>query len=72
VSGTLRTFTYDDTIAPDLFDDFKKENPDLDVQSATFDSDSEAAAKLAGGFRADVVEELLGPVVAEDAGRAVP
>jgi spermidine/putrescine-binding protein len=56
VSGTLRTFTYDDTIAPELFDDFKKENPDLDVQSATFDSDSEAAAKLAGGFRADVVE----------------
>jgi spermidine/putrescine transport system substrate-binding protein len=56
VSGTLRTFTYDDTIAPNLFDDFKKQNPDLDVQSATFDSDSEAAAKLAGGFRADVVE----------------
>jgi spermidine/putrescine transport system substrate-binding protein len=56
VTGTLRTFTYDDTIAPNLFDDFKKQNPDLDVQSATFDSDSEAAAKLAGGFRADVVE----------------
>ena len=56
VSGTLRTFTYEDTIAPNLLGPFKKENPGLDVKTATFDSDSEAAAKLVGGFQADVVE----------------
>ena len=35
---------------------FKEENPHVDVKTATFDSDSEAAAKLVGGFQADVVE----------------
>jgi spermidine/putrescine transport system substrate-binding protein len=56
VSGTLRTFTYEDTIAPNLLDPFKEENPELDVKTATFDSDAEAAAKLVGGFQADVIE----------------
>ena len=56
VGGTLRTFTYEDTIAPALLDPFKEQNPDLDVKTATFDSDAEAAAKLVGGFQADVVE----------------
>jgi len=56
VSGTLRTFTYEDTIAPNLLDPFKEQNPELDVKTATFDSDAEAAAKLVGGFQADVVE----------------
>jgi spermidine/putrescine transport system substrate-binding protein len=55
-SGTLRTFTYEDTIAPHLLDPFKEENPQVDVKTATFDSDAEAAAKLVGGFQADVVE----------------
>jgi spermidine/putrescine transport system substrate-binding protein len=56
VSGTLHTFTYEDTIAPKLLDPFKEENPKLTVKTATFDSDAEAAAKLVGGFQADVVE----------------
>jgi len=55
-TGSLRTFTYEDTVAPHLLDPFKEANPDLDVKTATFDSDSEAAAKLVGGFQADVVE----------------
>lgn len=55
-SGSLRTFTYEDTVTPHLLDPFKEANPDLDVKTATFDSDSEAAAKLVGGFQADVVE----------------
>jgi len=55
-TGSLRTFTYEDTVAPHLLDPFKEENPDLNVKTATFDSDSEAAAKLVGGFQADVVE----------------
>jgi len=44
-TGSLRTFTYEDTVAPHLLDPFKEANPDLDVKTATFDSDSEAAAK---------------------------
>jgi spermidine/putrescine-binding protein len=56
VSGTLRTFTYSDTVSPHLLDPFKEANEGLDVKTATFDSDSEAAAKLVGGFQADVVE----------------
>jgi spermidine/putrescine transport system substrate-binding protein len=55
-TGSLRTFTYEDTVAPHLLDPFKEDNPELDLKTATFDSDSEAAAKLVGGFQADVVE----------------
>jgi len=38
-TGSLRTFTYEDTVAPHLLDPFKEANPDLDVKTATFDSD---------------------------------
>ena len=55
VSGTLRTFTYSDTASDVILDPFRKQNPDLDLQTATFDSVQEGAAKLAGGFQADVV-----------------
>ena len=55
VSGTLRTFTYSDTASDVILDPFRKQNPDLDLQTATFDSVQEGAAKLAGGFEADVV-----------------
>jgi len=58
-TGTLRVFTYEDTVAPDLMKPFEKQNPDLEVKTASFGSDSEAAAKLAGGFQADVVESCL-------------
>jgi spermidine/putrescine transport system substrate-binding protein len=55
-TGSLRTFTYEDTVAPHILAPFEEANPDLDLKTATFDSDSEAAAKLVGGFQADVVE----------------
>jgi spermidine/putrescine transport system substrate-binding protein len=58
-TGTLRVFTYEDTTAPDLMEPFEKQNPDLNVQTASFGSDEEAAAKLVGGFQADVVESCL-------------
>ena len=34
-------------------------NPDLEIKTASFDSNEEAAAKLPGGFEADVVEICL-------------
>jgi spermidine/putrescine-binding protein len=59
VSGTLRVFTYEDTTAPDLMKPFEEQNPDLEVKTASFGSDEEAAAKLVAGFQADVVESCL-------------
>jgi spermidine/putrescine-binding protein len=55
VTGTLRSFTYSDTASDVILDPFRKQNPDLDLKTATFDSVQEGAAKLAGGFEADVV-----------------
>jgi len=59
VSGTLRVFAYEDSVRPEMIDPLAEANPDLDIQTATFDSNEEAAAKLAGGFDADVVEICL-------------
>ena len=39
-----------------MLDPFREANPDLDLKTASFDSNKAAAAKLAGGFEADVVE----------------
>ncbi len=58
-TGTLRVFAYDDTVTDQQLDPFRKANPDLDMKIATFNSNEEAAAKLAGGFEADVVEVCL-------------
>jgi len=58
-SGTLRLFAYDDTVTDEQLDPFRKANPDVDLKVATFNSNEEAAAKLAGGFEADVVEVCL-------------
>ena len=58
-TGTLRLFAYDDTVTDEQLDPFRKENPDVDLKIATFNSNEEAAAKLAGGFEADVVEVCL-------------
>lgn len=58
-TGELRVFAYEDSVTPEMMDPFQKQNPDLNIKTATFDSDSEAAAKLAGGFEADVVEVCL-------------
>ncbi len=59
VSGTLRIFAYQDTVTDALLDPFREANPDLEVRTATFGSNQEAATKLAGGFEADVVEVCL-------------
>jgi spermidine/putrescine transport system substrate-binding protein len=56
VSGTLRVFAYEDSVTPEMIDPVTDANPDLKIETATFDSNDEAAAKLAGGFQADVVE----------------
>jgi len=58
-SGSLRVFAYDDTVTDEQLDPFREENPDVDLKIATFNSNDEAAAKLAGGFSADVVEVCL-------------
>jgi spermidine/putrescine transport system substrate-binding protein len=59
VSGTLRVFAYEDTVAPATLKAFRQANPDVKLQIATFDSNQEAAAKLQAGFDADVVEVCL-------------
>jgi spermidine/putrescine transport system substrate-binding protein len=55
-TGTLRVFAYGDTVPDEMLDPFREANPDLELKVATFDSNKSAAAKLAGGFEADVVE----------------
>jgi spermidine/putrescine-binding protein len=57
--GTLRVFAYQDTVTDALLDPFREANPGLEVRTATFGSNQEAATKLAGGFEADVVEVCL-------------
>jgi len=59
VSGTLTVFAYQDTVTDEMLDPFREANPDLDLKTASFGSDEEAAAKMAGGFKADVVEVCL-------------
>ena len=73
VSGELRTFTYSDTVHESKIANFKKTYPDVEVRTATFESNDEAAAKIKAGFRADVIELCLdeqGPLV--DAGMLAP
>ena len=59
VSGTLTVFAYQDTVTDEMLDPFREANPDLEVKTASFGSNEEAAAKMAGGFTADVVEVCL-------------
>ncbi len=66
-TGTLRFFAYGDTVTDEMLGPFEQENPDLDLQTANFNSNKAAAAKLAGGFQADVVEvcaDEMEPIVA--------
>ena len=58
-TGKLRIFAYDDTVAQAMIAPFKAQNPGVDLQIATFDSNQEAAAKLRAGFKADVVDVCL-------------
>jgi spermidine/putrescine-binding protein len=55
-TGTLRFFAYGDTMTEEMLAPFVADNPDLELQKASFNSNKAAAAKLAGGFEADVVE----------------
>ena len=55
-TGTVRFFAYGDTVNEEILSPFEQANPELEVQTATFNSNKAAAAKLAGGFEADVVE----------------
>jgi spermidine/putrescine transport system substrate-binding protein len=73
-TGTLSVFAYQDTVTDALLDPFREQNPDLELRTATFGSNQEAAAKLAGGFEADVVEVCLdeiSPLTARDLLRPV-
>ena len=68
-TGTLRVFAYGDTVPDEMLDPFREANPDVDLEVATFDSNKAAAAKLAGGFEADVVEvctDEMEPLLARD------
>ena len=58
-TGELRLFAYEDSVVPELIDPVEEANPGLEIKTATFASNEEAAAKLAGGFEADVVEICL-------------
>ncbi len=58
-TGTLRIFSYEDTVTPEALAAFRKANPSLKLDIATFDSNQEAAAKLRAGFDADVVNVCL-------------
>jgi spermidine/putrescine-binding protein len=73
VSGELRTFTYADTVHESKMQNFFDAYPDLDVRSATFESNDEAAAKIKAGFKTDVIEVCLdeqGPLI--EAGMLAP
>jgi len=58
-TGTLSVFAYEDSVTPEMMNPFKEQNPDLKIKTATFDSNAEAAAKLAAGFEVDVVEVCM-------------
>ena len=69
LTGTLRVFAYEDSVTAEMIDPVLDDNPGLKIETATFDSNEEAAAKLAGGFEADVVEICLDemePLVNQD------
>jgi spermidine/putrescine transport system substrate-binding protein len=69
VTGAVRTFTYDDSIDPAILDPFEDAYPGVEVQTATFNSNAQAAAKIKGGFGTDVIEVCLdesSPLVSAD------
>src|SRR3954451_4725418 len=55
LSGTVRIFSFEDELVPQVLGPFKEDNPNLNVQTATFTSSDEAVTKLQAGFQADVV-----------------
>ncbi len=68
-TGTLKVFAYGDTVVDQMIKPFEQQNPDLNLEIASFNSNKAAAAKLAGGFEADVVEvctDEMQPLLARD------
>jgi spermidine/putrescine transport system substrate-binding protein len=55
LTGTVRIFSFEDELVPEVLDPFKEANPDLKVETATFSSSDEAVTKLQAGFQADLV-----------------
>ena len=62
LSGKVRFFGYTDAFDPTLLDPFKAAHPNLTVETSAIASDSEAVAKLKGGFVADMVNTCAGPI----------
>jgi spermidine/putrescine transport system substrate-binding protein len=61
-TGTLRMFAYSDAFDPSVFDGFVKANPHLKIEKSEISGDTEAVAKLKGGFQTDIVNTCAGPV----------
>src|SRR5436853_4522188 len=55
LTGTVRIFSFEDELVPQVLGPFKKANPNLNVETATFSSSDEAVTKLQAGFQADIV-----------------
>ena len=62
LSGKVRFFGYTDAFDPTLLDPFKAAHPNLTIETSAIASDSEAVAKLKGGFVADMVNTCAGPI----------
>jgi spermidine/putrescine-binding protein len=62
LSGTLRFFGYTDAFDPKLLDPFKTAHPGLTIETSAIASDTEAVAKLKGGFVADMINTCAGPI----------
>jgi spermidine/putrescine-binding protein len=62
LTGNLRFFGYTDAFDPKLLDPFKTAHPKLTIQTSAIASDTEAVAKLKGGFVADMINTCAGPI----------
>jgi spermidine/putrescine-binding protein len=62
LTGTLRFFGYTDAFDPKLLDPFKAAHPNLTIETSAIASDTEAVAKLKGGFVADMINTCAGPI----------
>jgi spermidine/putrescine-binding protein len=62
LTGKLRFFGYTDAFDPKLLDPFKQAHPGLTIETSAIASDTEAVAKLKGGFVADMINTCAGPI----------
>jgi spermidine/putrescine-binding protein len=66
-TGSLRVFAYEDGFAPAYIKPFKKQYPDVDLRTSSYDSGDAAVVKMRAGFQTDIVNLC----VEENAERAV-